>query len=210
MFNVKRTKINFDVKKYYSTKIVDELEKIFYGKCYLCEDKAGNINIEHLVPHKGNPELKYDWNNLYYSCSRCNEIKHEQTNILDCCNENIDVFKAIKCLCTTDKNGYIFVEAQNKDNETINTANLLNRCYNEKDTSTRRISQTYLYNKINDERSKFVDQCNILLDNSYSDTEKLEAKQELIEMTEISYPFSVFWKWHILSDNELLKIYNGK
>ena len=37
----------------------------FYGKCYICENKeATSYQIEHFVPHRGDDELKYNWNNL--------------------------------------------------------------------------------------------------------------------------------------------------
>jgi hypothetical protein len=34
-------------------------------------------------------------------------------------------------------------------------------------------------------------------------SDKKKAMEHLSVMTEISYPFSVFWKWHIFSDSFL-------
>lgn len=71
--------------------VVDQLNKDFHGKCYLCEqDELQAIHIEHLKPHHGGTylDLKYDWNNLFFSCSHCNSVKNRQqyeSNILDCC-----------------------------------------------------------------------------------------------------------------------------
>ena len=56
--------------RYCLSDVVDLLEGDFKGKCYLCEIKpVYDINIEHLVPHKGNKDLMFDWNNLFYSCN---------------------------------------------------------------------------------------------------------------------------------------------
>jgi hypothetical protein len=33
------------------------------------------VNVEHRVPHKGDLGLKYDWNNLFLSCTHCNNTK---------------------------------------------------------------------------------------------------------------------------------------
>ena len=44
------------------------LQEMFHGKCYICGNKKiTSYQIEHLIPHKENPELKYDWNNLFLS-----------------------------------------------------------------------------------------------------------------------------------------------
>lgn len=41
------------------------LKEIFHGKCYICENKAvTSYQIEHLVPHRGDKTLKYDWKKL--------------------------------------------------------------------------------------------------------------------------------------------------
>ena len=36
------------------------LKEMFHGKCYICENKAiTSYQIEHLIPHRENKELKY-------------------------------------------------------------------------------------------------------------------------------------------------------
>ena len=59
------------------------LKELFYGKCYICENKEGisSFQIEHLKPYKGDAELKYDWNNLFWSCAHCNNIKNAKCGI---------------------------------------------------------------------------------------------------------------------------------
>ena len=65
--------------------IIAVIKKDFYNRCYLCEDNPQSINIEHLVPHRDNHELIFKWENLFWSCSHCNNIKlAKYDDILDC------------------------------------------------------------------------------------------------------------------------------
>ena len=55
------------------------LKEVFHGKCYICENKAvTSYQIEHLIPHKDNVDLKFDWNNLFWSCAHCNGVKNQR------------------------------------------------------------------------------------------------------------------------------------
>lgn len=60
-------------KAYGDYKCKNVLERIktdFKNKCYLCEYKEPvAINVEHFRPHEGDKDLKFDWNNLFWSCS---------------------------------------------------------------------------------------------------------------------------------------------
>ncbi|CAI8788747.1 HNH domain-containing protein [Pseudomonas sp. IT-P171] len=70
---------------YRHTDIVAVIKKDFYNRCYLCEDNPQSINIEHLIPHRDVRELIFNWENLFWSCSHCNNIKlAKYDNILDC------------------------------------------------------------------------------------------------------------------------------
>lgn len=78
----------------YNTENVNKaLKEVFHGKCYICENKeATSYQIEHLIPHRNkNVELKYDWNNLFWSCAHCNNIKSDKYElILDCTQEEVE------------------------------------------------------------------------------------------------------------------------
>lgn len=69
------------------------LVEMFHGKCYICENKrASSFQIEHLRPHKSNVDLKYDWNNLFWSCAHCNNLKNAGYEpILDCSQVDVDL-----------------------------------------------------------------------------------------------------------------------
>ena len=178
---------------------------MFYGKCYLCEDEVFNPVVEHFTTHKSDKTLMHDWSNLYYACDRCNSIKETEIDIkgieiLDCCNSDIDVFQAIKCLCASVPDGDFIVEAQHDDDKTKNTAKLLFQCYNSENTGKRGISKEFLHEQIFEKYTNFINNRRILKNMDSLDSEKEDALGHLKKMTAISYPFSVFWKWHIKSD----------
>ena len=70
--------------------VLSALKPMFHGKCYLCErDELHDVEIEHFDPHMGDDTKKYDWDNLFYSCSRCNSLKsNTHTNLLNI-NEHV-------------------------------------------------------------------------------------------------------------------------
>lgn len=74
------------------------LREIFYGKCYICENKkATSYQIEHLIPHHGDEKLKYNWQNLFFSCAHCNNIKSDKYDpILDCTKEPVEKLIAFR------------------------------------------------------------------------------------------------------------------
>lgn len=72
--------------------VYERLQIDFKNKCYLCEQKAPtSINIEHFVPHRGNQDLMFEWENLFFSCNHCNMTKlanAENDFLLDCTKEH--------------------------------------------------------------------------------------------------------------------------
>ena len=60
--------------------VVERLRQDFHNKCYICELKElQDPQVEHLMPHKNGryPERKYDWNNLFWACGHCNNVKNQ-------------------------------------------------------------------------------------------------------------------------------------
>jgi uncharacterized protein (TIGR02646 family) len=205
MFNVVRPTSGPDCSRdYRSEEIVTALRAMFYGKCYLCEVEVADPVVEHFLPHEGDAAKKYDWNNLYYACHRCNGIKSTATDILDCCDAAVDVSRAIKCLCPSIPESNVMVEAQHADPKTQNTAALLDRCYNEGNTGIRGISRATLHERLFESYCKFIAHRRVLKSRDSLQSQRDEAKEHLTNMTKASYPFSVFWRWHILSDTLLV------
>lgn len=121
--------------------VVTQLKKDFSDKCYICEMKpVFDINIEHLNPHRNNIDLKFDWNNLFYSCVHCNSMKKGNKyayKILDCCDEDPE-----KYLFHIFENGHVIVKPIDKsaNDEIIRlTGELITDCFENKNTPIRTI-----------------------------------------------------------------------
>lgn len=87
---------------YRTEEVIKQIDIDFCSKCYICEQKnPTTINVEHFVAHQNNRDLKFDWNNLFYACGHCNNVKLADKNfntILNCtllC-ENVDKVIAYK------------------------------------------------------------------------------------------------------------------
>ena len=108
------------------------LAEMFHGKCYICENKEGisSFQIEHLNPHRGDTELMYDWNNLFWSCAHCNNIKNAKYEpILDCSQVDVDrkiAFRKEGYFGRNEK--YRFIALEESD-EIKNTVALLQEAY---------------------------------------------------------------------------------
>jgi len=208
MFNVERiapAPASLNRNQYNTKDIVDILKPMFHGKCYLCEqDELSAPEIEHFDPHMGDENKKYDWENLYYSCARCNSIKGTRhINLLDCCDNNIDVFRDIKCLLPSCSDSDISITTQMNNRQANNTVELLNRCYNEKNTPLRGITRAVLMDKLFELHVEFQQYRLTLKLKKHTPEEKAHAKARLTVMIKDHYPFSVFWRWHVLSDTFL-------
>jgi hypothetical protein len=205
MFNVSRPQPGPDCSRDYRSKeVVTALRTVFHGKCYLCEDEVSDPVVEHFVPHKGDAVKEHDWGNLYYACHRCNNIKGEREDpLLDCCDPTTGVFSAIKVLCPSVPGNDVTVQPQDHTEKTKNTVALLDRCYNENNTGIRGISREALHEKIFGCYSNFIKYRMTINNKDSIESEIKDAKAHLRNMIQVSYPFSVIWRWHVLSDKVL-------
>ncbi len=72
--------------------VLRQLESDHYKKCYLCERSLStDFQVEHLKSQKNHPDLRQDWNNLFWSCGYCNGKKgNDFNNLLDPSVVNIE------------------------------------------------------------------------------------------------------------------------
>ncbi|MDQ0884909.1 HNH endonuclease [Peribacillus sp. V2I11] len=112
--------------------VITRIKTDFKNKCYLCEYKEPTtINVEHFIPHRNNRDLMFKWDNLFYACGHCNNLKSDRfDNILNC----IDYSENIEERIYLKMDPYPFKEVEVKglddDEKTINTAELLKLIYN--------------------------------------------------------------------------------
>ncbi|WP_131668669.1 HNH endonuclease [Psychrobacter pygoscelis] len=210
MFNVVRngtTPVSLaSRRKYDSEDVWEALNKVFHKKCYICETREPHdINVEHFVPHEGNEDLKFDWSNLNLSCSRCNNIKLVKYNdLLDCCDPNTDVIRAIKRLPpSTPYAKKLQIEAQLDDDKTKLTAELLDKVFNSKHTPNKAITSAFLRKKVFDQYNLLLEQLNRYYDPMALPEEKTIAVERIKLLLKPSSPYSSFISWCIIEDEEL-------
>jgi hypothetical protein len=196
-------------RSYTEEDVLQKLKETFYDKCYLCEIKdPTSINVEHFHAHQGDDNKKYDWNNLYYVCGRCNNIKlSKYNNLLDCADPNLDVFKLVKHLPPhTPYQSKIIIEAMNDDDKTAETATLLDEIYNTERTINKKITGKYLRRKVFNRYNRFLDLVNIYIDDELPQERKDDALMRLKNLVSKKQEFSAFIRWIVIEDDYLLSI----
>lgn len=116
--------------------VIEQLFQDFHGKCYLCEiDELQSVEVEHLHPHGGNTELKFAWDNLFYSCAHCNSIKNQNKYhdmVLNCCEVEPEALLSQELV-----NGHVEVKPLNDSPDVVMTAMLITECFEKQNTEIR-------------------------------------------------------------------------
>lgn len=150
---VEKTKVGGSYEK---PDVVERLAKDFHGKCYICEiDKLQDPQVEHLRPHFNGKyiDLKFDWNNLFWSCAHCNGMKNQRkydNHIIDCCNSD------------PEKRVYFRLHDGNTDVQAIDaldidacmTAELVTEVFNKANTGMRVYKSSLRFEELNREMNK--------------------------------------------------------
>jgi hypothetical protein len=195
--------------QYNHVDVLSALKPIFFEKCYLCErDEIQDVEVEHFIPHQSDSALKYCWENLYYSCSRCNSIKsNTHVNLLDCADNTIDVGHLISCQMPSVPSGKVSIKATSHPicEKTNNTVTLLEQCYNLENTALRGISRESLIEQMWDYFSELLSQRRILCNKTAAAMDKERAEQVITAMLDVKHPFSIFWRNYYLNDGLLMK-----
>lgn len=183
-----------------------ELRKVFFDKCYICEtNDPHDINVEHFIAHEGDVVSKYDWGNLYFACSRCNNIKGNVYNdIIDCCDPEYDAFRSIKLLPPMSPRGKAVVVTGNNDNpRTVKTVELLVKVFNSNHTVNKRISSEFLRAKVFKQYNLLLDQIDSYFNPVSTPDEKAMSVERMRVLIQRSMPFSAFIRWCVLEDDVL-------
>ncbi|MED2919552.1 HNH endonuclease [Bacillus thuringiensis] len=183
--------------------IVERVKNDFYEKCYICENKdLLSLNIEHLRPHLNNPLLKLDWENLFYACTHCNNIKNRfHPNIIDCTKEQ-NVEMSVKISPTVlNYRVDLVIEAQDQEEATIDTVELLRKIYNGT-TIQKKIESSNLRKKIIKEIIELM-----TLVNEYDEAslprKKERLKEEILDRLHDRSEFASVKRWYIRNVPEL-------
>jgi hypothetical protein len=188
---------------YNCEEVIERLHEDFKNKCYLCESKGiRGINIEHFIPHEGDKDLKFDWNNLFFACSDCNNIKSNRYNsLLNCTVEEDFVDLKISYRIEAFPKEHPIFQAEENHPKVQETVELLNAIFNGT-TPLKRIAANNLKDQLNKEINKF----NTLL-LKYLDSNSLQLKDEIIFHLSNASAFTAFKKWIIRDHPRLFSIF---
>ena len=127
------------------------------GKCYICEnDNATTLNVEHRIPHRGDENIKYDWQNLFLSCGHCNNIKWDRyDNIIDPTQCDPEDCIALS-LTTTELIENVLIEALINDDRVLQTVDLLGLVYNGGTTALKDLESAHLRNMLSFSLVRFL------------------------------------------------------
>lgn len=183
-------------KSYTADEVVDQLEQDFNYKCYICElGKLSDINVEHLHPHHGNPDLKYDWNNLFLSCPHCNSVKNRaiyEKNIIDCCL--VDPEFLIDQRVDADK---ITVSARVNTDEARNTAALIEDCFELRNHRIRKSGADYRSEELRKTKLRLKKRLRAYTDPNQTDAQKEKHFATLRGMLSRKAKFAGFMRTYI-------------
>jgi hypothetical protein len=149
---------------YRSGEVFEAIKTDFHCKCYLCEDAEVTApNVEHFEPHRGDPDKKYDWNNLFYACAHCNNLKqHRFWPLLNCTVEADRIWEAVEIRFSPFPKPTVEVIAHpqiGKEEECTNTRELLFKCLSGRDcTSIKQEGARALRKKMNREYANIHEQ----------------------------------------------------
>ena len=188
----------------YNTENVNQaLREIFHGKCYICEYKrASSYQIEHLIPHRENVKLKYDWNNLFLVCAHCNNVKLAKYDpILDCTKEPVDKLIAFR------KKGYFGAKEElefmpvGMGNEAVkNTVSLLKDVYYGT-TDQKKFEARIIRRALRKNIAEFKEYVR-----EYQEAESADEKEDIADLLKRelrdSSEFTAFKRW-LIWDNKM-------
>ena len=176
--------------------VIEQLKKDFHGKCYICEmGDLTDIQVEHLLPHHNRRimERVFDWNNLFYSCPHCNNIKKEpkyDEKILDCCAEDPEKY-LYHCYSAQ---AVTIIPADGIDDEkSIMTAELIQNCFELRNTGIRIVGCDARFSRLADTMNKLY----ATLSNYKRDTSSKKYYYALRAMLKREYKFAAFTRHYV-------------
>lgn len=119
------------------------------GKCYLCERSlTTDINIDHLRPYSKDEAGRFEWNNLFMCCSRCNTIKGEgYIDLPDPTQHNIA--REIRHTVFLDKKKFVFTPVNKIFPGELTLINLLTNIFEPEERQLKSESfRNYVFGKL--------------------------------------------------------------
>jgi hypothetical protein len=190
--------------KYNSGDVLNRLVVDFHNKCYICEEKGpSSINVEHFVSHKGNVDLMFDWNNLFFACSHCNNTKlAKYNNLIDCTDSLQIVVNLLKFEINPFPKEKVRISPLINDEKIVLTSQLLLEVYNGT-TDTKVLEGLNVRDKLIKEIDLFSKFLHEYFEDGISAEDKLDLKSKIRRRLSPESAFTAFKIW-IIKNNEYL------
>lgn len=184
---------------YKEADVVEQLRIDFCNKCYICEQRSTSFNVEHFVPHRGDVDLKFDWNNLFLACNHCNSVKGDRyTDILNCTKRDDCVDRNIAYKFSPFPKERASFEALSQDQRTQNTVRLLSEVFGGK-TVLQQLNSDNLNNCLLDEMIVFQENLRNYYKNDEKESFLIQIKMHLNKTSQ----FTAFKRYIIRSNDGL-------
>lgn len=134
---------------YNKADVIQQLKEDSHDKCYICElGGLSDPEVEHLRPHHGRKiaDRVFDWNNLFYVCPHCNNLKKEakyDEKIIDCCVDDPE-----EMLEQSYENGHVNVHSIVNEERADMTAELIQACFEKRNTGIREAACQYRIDRL--------------------------------------------------------------
>jgi hypothetical protein len=170
----------------------------------ICENKAPvSINVEHFKPHLNKKDLKFDWDNLFWSCAHCNNTKLAKFDgILNCTDSNDDVENKLKYSFNPFPFEKIKIIVNGSDNKTLQTQELLHAVFNGT-TTLKEIESANIRNELLDQIQHFQKYLTQYFKDTNDVKEKKRCLRKIKEHLSSASAFTSF-KRQIIKDNPIL------
>ena len=129
--------------------VIRQLKEDFHNKCYICElGELSDPEVEHLRPHHNRKikERVFDWNNLFYACPHCNNLKKDakyDDKIIDCCVTGPETV-----LKQRYEKGHVSVHSLSEEEKAVMTADLIQNCFEKRNTGIREAACQHRVDKL--------------------------------------------------------------
>lgn len=187
--------------------VVERLDADFEGKCYICGNSGlYSINIEHFFPHRNvDKDLKFYWDNLFLSCSHCNNIKSDKLkyhDILNCTDLNDLVEDSIGCYFIPFPGERVVIKALRNDPRVTRTVVLIEDVFNGS-TSIKTLESASIRDSLLNEMIDFLNSHHRYFKRENDQDDKDEYRRIIKRHLSKSSKFSSF-KRRVVLENELL------
>lgn len=205
--SIEKDKANGDYK---CEGVLNKLVDDFHNKCYICEEKApSTMNVEHFKPHKGDKELKFDWNNLFLACGHCNNIKlAKYDDIIDCTDSSRLVLDLLRFQINPFPGEKVEILPLTTGKEVNLTAQFLNEVYNGT-TELKTIEGKNIRDKLLKEVIGFQKLLFDYFEDGLNQDDKLDIRKKNKRRLSAESGFTAFKFWVIKNNDVLLNEFGG-